>query len=65
MKGFLDSIDLLIEWLKGKKTYLVAIVYGLIGIVDLFGYKIPPEVYTILQGLGLATIGAKINRNLL
>lgn len=65
MKDFLAGVDVFIEWLKGKKSYFVSIVGILVAIAELFGVKIPSQVYTIIAGLFGVTMAAKVNRNLL
>ena len=55
----------LMEKLKGYKTYLVAIAVGAVTVLHTLGY-IDDETFKtllgILNGLGLATISAKMNR---
>jgi len=49
MGGMLDK-------LKGKKTYLTAIVVGVIAAVESLGYTIPGFVYHMLGAIGLGTL---------
>ena len=50
----------LIEWLKGKKTYIVAIVVGILAGLQAYGIVIPEYVYAILAALGLAAVRAAV-----
>ena len=54
------------EWIKniqklldGKKTYIIAILTGILGIVSAY-HPIPDVVWTILAALGLGTIRSAI-----
>ena len=44
------------DWLKGKKTYITALVIGLLAAAQALGYPIPEWIYAILGGLGLGTL---------
>jgi hypothetical protein len=52
-----------IEYLSGKKTYIVAVLVGIVAVAQYLGY-ITAEIATILYGLlgatGLATTRAAI-----
>jgi hypothetical protein len=50
----------LIDLLKGKKTYLTAIVAGLLAAAQALGYPIPEYVYAFLGAVGLATLRAAV-----
>lgn len=50
----------MVDWLKGKKTYFVAAVAGLLAVADSIGYPIPPFVYTLLAAFGLTTLRASV-----
>lgn len=54
------------EWLKGKKTYIVAVAAGIATIAAALGY-IDNSVYTTIMGLlgagGLATMRAGVEKN--
>jgi len=52
----------LIEWLKGKKTYIIAIIGGIVGILQACGVIIPEYVYAILAALGIGAVRAAINK---
>lgn len=57
-KGFSGVLD----WLKGKKTYIVAILIAGIGIATAFGVEIPESVWPILSALGLGAVRAGVNK---
>ena len=50
----------LIEWLKGKKSYLVAIVVGLLAALQSLGVAIPEYIYALLAAFGIAAVRASI-----
>lgn len=52
----------LIEWLKGKKTYFIAVIGGVLGILQACGVQIPEYVYAILAAFGIATIRAAVSK---
>ncbi len=43
----------MLEWIKGKRTYAVAITTLLVGILNAYGIVIPPYVWAGLGALGL------------
>ena len=43
----------LIEWLKGKRTYITVAVIFLLGGLQATGVAVPEWVYVILTGLGI------------
>lgn len=51
------------EWLKGKKTYLVALVMFTIGGLQYSGVVIPDFVFTALGALGFTTLRAGITKS--
>lgn len=53
----------MLDFLKGKRTYLVAAVAGALAVAQSLGYEVPPFVYALLGSLGLATTRSAINRN--
>ncbi len=55
-------MEKLIEWLKGKKTYIIAIIGAIAGVLQAFGIVIPEFVYAILAALGIATVRAAITK---
>ena len=51
-----------LDFLKGKKTYLIIATGFIVGGLQAVGVDIPPYVYGILGGLGLWTFKAGVNR---
>ena len=51
------------EFLKGKRTYLVAFIAGALAVAQSLGYPVPDYVYAVLASLGLATARAAIGKN--
>jgi len=42
------------EWLKGKKTYIVAIAFLIVGVLDMTGQvAVADNIYGILTAIGL------------
>lgn len=60
------NLKTMINFLKGKKSYLVAIAIGAVTTLHSLGY-IDDETFKtilgILNSLGMAALAAKINRN--
>ena len=52
----------MIDWLKGKKTYIVALVTGLLAAAESLGYPIPPAVYAVLAALGFTALRAGVSK---
>lgn len=53
----------LIEWLKGKKSYIVAGIMIVLGVLQGFGFFILPEwAWVILTGLLGASLRASVNK---
>ena len=57
------------EFLKGKKTYLIAgnmvliaIIQLLVGDISLVDFVSSPHLNTLLQGLGLASLRAGVSK---
>lgn len=46
----------MLAFLKGKKTYFVALIAALVAAAQVLGYTIPEGVYEILAALGLVTL---------
>ena len=46
----------MMDMLKGKKTYITALVIGVIAAAESLGYVIPEFVYPMLGALGLGTL---------
>ena len=47
-------------WLVGRKTYIVAIIGAIFGVLAAFGIVVPEWVYAILAAIGLGTLRASI-----
>lgn len=58
---------MVVDWLKGKKTYIVAVVTVLFAIIGMTGYGpidgLTVQIQTLLAGLGLATLRAGIDNS--
>lgn len=46
----------MLDILKGKKTYLVAVTTFALALADAMGWAVPASVYAILGALGLTTV---------
>ena len=51
------------EWLEGKRTYLVAFVAAAVGLAQAFGVEIPEWLGYILGALGISTLRAGIAKD--
>lgn len=51
-----------IEFLSGKKTYIVALVAAAMAFCQAMGWAIPDYVYAILGAVGLGTLRAAVNK---
>ena len=52
-----------IEFLKGKKTYIVAVVIAVLGVLQGTGlFTLPEAVWPIVGSLGLATMRSGVNK---
>ena len=47
-------------FLNGRKTYLVAIIGGILGLLQAIGHPTPDYVYIILGALGLGAVRSAI-----
>ena len=45
----------IIEWLKGKKTFIIAILFLVFALLIAFQIAVPEFVYAILAAIGLST----------
>lgn len=52
----------IIEFLKGKKTYLIALLIGILAALDYLGISVPKFIYTALGALGLGTLRAGLTK---
>ncbi len=50
----------LIDYLKGKKTYIIALTAAALAFAQAMGWPIPEYVYVILGACGLATVRAAV-----
>ncbi len=53
----------MLDFLNGKKTYIVAFVAAGLAAAQALGYPIPEYVYVILGALGLITTRAAITKS--
>lgn len=49
------------EFLDGKKTYIIAILTGIGGVLIAFHIAIPDYVWTVLAALGLGAVRSAID----
>jgi len=54
--------ETLLEWLKGKKTYLTAGAILLCGILGACGVEVPAYVWAALSAVGLGFLRAGVKR---
>lgn len=52
----------MLEFLQGKKTYIVAILVGIVGILQWVGVEIPEAVWTILSAFGLGAVRSALKK---
>jgi hypothetical protein len=50
----------LIEWLKGKKTYITAIIIGILAALNSLGVVVPEWVYLLISAAGLGAVRSAI-----
>ena len=55
-------MDKLIEWLSGKKTYIVAGLTGAGAVAAMLGFAIPTWIWMILASLGLGAVKAAVDK---
>ena len=54
----------MVEWLKGKRTYITAIVYAVAAVLNETGiYVVPELVFQVLAAIGLITLRAGVADN--
>ena len=51
-----------LEFLKGKKTYIVALTAAALAFAQSMGWPVPEYVYVILGACGLATVRAAVGK---
>jgi len=52
----------IIEYLKGKKTYIVALTAAALAFAQAMGWPVPEYIYVILGACGFATVRAAIGK---
>ena len=52
----------LVDFLKGKKTYIIAILAGILAGFTAYGIVIPEYVWILLGAFGLSSVRAAINK---
>lgn len=57
-----NNITKLREKLAGKKTYLTAIVFGILAGLRYYGVSVPEFVWPLLSAVGLGSMRAALNR---
>lgn len=55
--GLLAKIE---AFLDGKKTYIVAITAGVLGLLQAMGHPTPEWIYVILGALGLGAVRSAV-----
>ena len=48
------------NFLQGYRTYIIAAIVFVLGGLQALGFPIPPEVFALLGGAGLATLRASV-----
>lgn len=46
----------LFDFIKGKKSYIIAFLTALVGLLEAFGVSIPAFLWPLLTALGIASI---------
>ena len=49
--------------LQGKKTYIIAIIVGILAALNYMGIVVPEYVYLILSALGLGAVRSGIEKS--
>ena len=52
----------IVDYLKGKKTYLIAVIVGIVAALQYLGIDIPEYVYAILAAFGLGFLRAGVTK---
>jgi small-conductance mechanosensitive channel len=55
-------MEKILEFLQGKKTYIIAICVGIVAALNQLGIAIPAWVLPVLGALGLGAIRDAINK---
>ena len=51
----------IVTWLQGKKTYIIAIIVGVVACLQYLGVEIPEWAYALLAALGLGSLRSGVN----
>jgi hypothetical protein len=51
-----------VEFLRGKKTYIVALTAAVMAFAQSMGWPVPEYVYVILGACGLTTVRAAVGK---
>ncbi len=55
-------MEKIFEFLKGKKTYIIAVLVAAGAIVEIeFGFDVPDYAYIVLGAIGLGTLRAGVS----
>lgn len=60
---FMEKIKGIWDYLEGKKTYIIAIITAVIGLLVASGVEIPESVWFILTALGLGSLRSAVGRS--
>jgi hypothetical protein len=55
-------MDKFVAWINGKRTYIIAILTGVFGVLQAFGIVVPEFVYIILAAFGLTFVRSAIKK---
>lgn len=53
----------MLDFINGKKTYIVAVLFGMNAAANMLGYQVPDFVYDILAALGLGAVRSAIGKS--
>lgn len=53
----------ILDFLSGKKTYVIAIATGILAGLQAYGIVIPDYVYALLGAIGLGTLRAGVTKS--
>lgn len=56
-------MDKALDWLSGKKTYIIAIITAILGVMQANGTPIPEYVWPLLGAFGLGTLRAGVQKS--
>ena len=52
----------IITFLRGRKTYAIAVAIVIVSILRHYGYEVPEEIWGILGALGLSFLRAGVDK---